>query len=67
MAESGNRPTQRLTYPQAAELLGVHEGTVARMVRRGELTAPTKWAKRSLSRAEVEGQPTSSGVYPKHR
>ncbi len=32
--------TERLTYAQAAELLGVHPRTVARMIRRGELADP---------------------------
>ena len=44
----------RLTHAEAAALLGVHEGTVARMVRRGELKTPAKWAKAALSQAEVE-------------
>ena len=35
-------------------MLGVHPGTVARIIRRGELTTPSKWAKAGLSRADVE-------------
>ncbi len=47
-------PTERLTYAQAAEMLGVHEITVLRMVRRGDLATKAKWAKTGLLRADVE-------------
>jgi len=47
-------PTERLTYAQAAEMLGVHEITVLRMVRRGDLSTKAKWAKTGLFRADVE-------------
>ncbi len=45
--------TDRLTYAQAAVLLGVHPRTVARMIRRGELADPlTPMA--GLLRSDVE-------------
>lgn len=47
-------PIQQLTYAQAAEMLGVHEITVWRMVRRGDLTTKAKWAKTGLLRSDVE-------------
>jgi predicted site-specific integrase-resolvase len=46
-------PADRLTYAQAAVLLGVHPRTVARMIRRGELADPlTPMA--GLLRSDVE-------------
>jgi len=47
-------PIQQLTYAQAAEMLGVHEITVWRMVRRGDLSTKAKWAKTGLLRSDVE-------------
>ncbi len=50
-----SRPSDGVTQAQAAEVLGVHPTTVARLVRAGELTAyGSPHARRRLSRAEVE-------------
>jgi len=54
VADPSDPPADGLTHAEAAELLGVHPGTVARIIRRGELTTPSKWAKAGLSRADVE-------------
>lgn len=47
-------PTQRLSYAEAARILGVTEGTVAKMVARGDLKRLTRRADSGLLRADVE-------------
>jgi DNA-directed RNA polymerase specialized sigma24 family protein len=54
MAETSERPIQGLTLAEAAEILGLAETSVPRLVRQGRLHRPTRWMRRGLDRAEVE-------------
>ena len=48
------RPADRMTHAEAAELLGVHPGSVARWVVAGTLRPISPYAKAGLLRADVE-------------
>ena len=47
-------PVDRMTHAEAAELLGVHPGSVARWVVEGKLRPVSPYAKAGLLRADVE-------------
>lgn len=52
--DTPHEPLLGISGAEAAEILGMHELSVARLVMRGVLRKPAKGARRALDRAEVE-------------